>query len=385
MNKDELGRMLDMVDEKYIAGITDTEVRLRPVKRRFIPQLAVSAAAVAGLAVGITLYTGDSSIEEDQGVTGDSESLMTDIIPVEETSAVLPGEVSCEGLFEYPLDMGGFITGGQSGAGICNYFYYPEKLFILDIPVDPGDELTQSASMCTGSSGERLSAYVMFSVSGENGIYAQLTAAVTQAQGWEYSSPAERHGEQVFSFYCEKMDGLHLWAYFERDGRQYSVSSANFDRETAAAVLDGLITGEIDLDILTPENARNMTCNVPLTEAAEVTGFDRIYTGALGGAYPRDDTGLYDVQYDGRGNITGSAFHVVYSAGGGEFAVSYSTGSMADVPDETIPDISHITSGQLNELYSSGQCIVTAGDEIITVTGDCSREMLEALFENLRQ
>lgn len=376
MNKDELGRMLDMVDEKYIAGITDTEVRLKPVKRRFIPQLAVSAAAVAGLAVGIALYAGDSSIEEGQGVTGDSESLMTDIIP---------GEASCEGLFEYPLDMGGFITGGQSGTDISNYFYYPEKLFTIDLPVDPGDELTQSASLCTGSSGERLSAYVMFSVSGENGIYAQLTAAVTEAQGWEYGSPTERHGEQVFSFYCEKMDGLHLWAYFERDSRQYSVSSANFDRETAAAVLDGLITGEIDLDLLTPENARNMTCNVPLTEAAEVTGFDRIYTGVLDGAYPRDDTGLYDVEYDGRGNITGSSFHVVYSAGGGEFAVSYNAGSMADVPDEPIPDISHITPGQLDELCSSGQPMVTAGDEVISVTGECSREMLEALFENLRQ
>lgn len=385
MNKDELGRMLDMVDEKYIAGITDENVRLRQVKRRFIPQLAVSAAAVTFLAAGIALYAGDSSIEEGQGVTGDSESLMTDIIPGEETSAVLPGEASCEGLFEYPLDMGGFITGSQSGAGICNYFYYPEKLFTLDIPVDPGDELTQSASLCTGSSGERLSAYVMLSASGEKGIYAQLTAAVTEAQGWEYGSPTERHGEQVFSFYCEKMDGLHLWAYFERDGRQYSVSSANFDRETAAAVLDGLITGEIDLDLLTPENARNMTCNVPLTKAAEVTGFDRIYTGALGGAYPRDDTGLYDVEYDGRGNITGSSFHVVYSAGGGEFAVSYNAGSMADVPHEQIPDISHITPGQLDELYSSGQRIMTAGDEVITVTGDCSREMLEALFENLRQ
>lgn len=383
MNKNELGRMLDMVDEKFIAEMLDTSVRVQPVKRQRFILPAVSAAVIC-LAVGLLLKgSGDISVDEGQGVTGDSEIISTDIIPGENTEVT--AVTSYDGLFEYPLDIGRYsrtmevwdrqyIYGiGHTGALLGEGISFPGS-----------EEFESAAFSMYDRDGRFLSANVL-SVISDTGITYEISVSDCGDMNYAYGEPCERYGEAVYSFYCEKVNGLELWSYFEHEGRQYLVYSCGLERDEAGAVLDCLLTGKVDLDILTPENASGMNCTVPANEAAGLPGFDWIYTGPLGGVFLRENTGVYSVQYDGRGNIDGVSLSVVYNAYGEEFAVTYETGTSANLPPYPIPpDISDISPEELDELCSLNERTVTAGDNVITVSGDCPREALEILFDNIK-
>lgn len=418
MNRDELSRMLDLVDEKYLnealenesdgtadltAYGTDTvtaEVTstVPAVKRRRMGSGFACIAAALALVTGLTLLTNNPkeiSVEEKQGAVTDSWTV-TDII---ETDIPENEPYDYGDLFRSPVDLGISELDGDSDDETV-YYYNDENVNSL-FPEN-------AAALLNG----RFSVYVSASFDESGEIYAadielknsgsfldKLEIVMEKDHRlWNnffYSEKTERLGKSVHSCYCEKNDGLHLWAYVENEEMNCAFYSLGFERGEAALILDSIITGSISLDRLTPDSADVMRQNLTVEQAAALPEFKgKICTeNQLGGLYLRNpDTVVMKFFNKGEAYL-GIMFCVVYDSpedSGESVSLTYSAdGNGASMPAaEVTADIESVTREKIDEWCSSGEhsfCF-NAGGVYVTVDGQASSlpEFLEALTERLK-
>lgn len=395
MNRDELSKMLDLVDEKYLNEILGDEsasvVKVTTVKHRSMGSGLACIAAALALVIGLTLLTNtkpsEITVDEGQGAVTDSETV-TDIIETDEpdNEPYDYGE-----LFSSPIDLGRGVFSDYADEEV--YFYaenadglLPDRLSAL-----MNGSFDTMATVTFDDSGKASSANISL-ISSNNHLY-QLNIAMSKNgglwDGFNYAGKTARLGKTVHSCYCEKTEGLYLWAYFENEETAFALYSLGFEKDEAASILDGLITGSISLDSFTPDNADGMWQNMTLEQAAALPEFKgKICTETnLGGKYLSGEKVVLTKNIN-KGEDCELSFSVGYcdSSNGSNVSVSYCIGNdKAPASANPVTAIEAVTPEKIDEWVSSGEynLCINADGVYVTVIG-ANPEFLTALTEHLK-
>ncbi|MDE7294462.1 MAG: hypothetical protein K2N72_08570 [Oscillospiraceae bacterium] len=408
MNRDELSKMLDLVDEKYLNEALGNEsaesaavsvvgtTKITALKQRSIGSGFACIAAALALVIGLTLLTNPTeiSVDEGQGVFTDSETV-TDIIEtdVSENEPYDYGE-----LFSSPLDLVQWDFNDYSD-GEAVYYYNSDhgELLLPDrVAALMNGDFDTMATVTFDGSGKVSSANI--GITSSDSDFRQFTFAMSDIpkysglwNGFDYAGKTERLGKTVHSCYCEKTNGLNLWAYFENEGTAFVLYSLGFERDESALILDGLITGSISLDGFTPGNADGMWQNLTVEQAAALPEFKgKVCTEKqLGDKYLHGDRIIYERQFNKEEDHFTSAFALVYADSfnmNGNVSVNYSINNDISAANTAIVDIASVTPEKIAEWCGSGEnsLCINADGVYLTVRGEYSPEFLEALTAHLK-
>ncbi|MDE6593429.1 MAG: hypothetical protein K2K57_10270 [Oscillospiraceae bacterium] len=401
MNRDELSKMLDLVDEKYLNEALGSEsaetatvsatgtVKITAVKRRSMGSGFACIAAALALVIGLTLLTNPTeiSVDEKQGAVTDSETV-TDIIEPDETEPYDYGK-----LFSSPVDLGmREFSYYSDGDEVYNYFsdnvngIFPDRAAALI-----NGRFNAQVSIVYDGSGEVSSANI--SLISPDSYLNQCTVAISKRgglwNGFYYAGKTGRLGKTVQSSYCEKTDGLHLWAYCENDGTDIAMYSLGIEKDEAALIFDSFITGSISLDKFTSDEAVSMWQNMTVEQAAALPEFKgKVCTEKNPGDKFLRSENIVVMRLLYKGEAYSSSFAVIYDDSADvnrSVSVDYSNNGKVSANITTV-DIESVTPEKITELCRSDEetfCI-NADGVYVTVSGVYSPGFLKALTDHLK-
>ncbi|MCM1578128.1 MAG: hypothetical protein NC078_04935, partial [Ruminococcus sp.] len=216
------------------------------------------------------------------------------------------------------------------------------------------------------------------------------------AYGFEYLPVTERLGAEVYSCYCEKTSGLYLWAGFEKGGVYYSMCSMGLEREEAAEILDGFISGDVSPKDFSADNAYLMRQDLSFEEGASLPEFKGMICKReqLGNFRLQNASFTYMRYFDadaGTG-LRETSWYIryedIYGSTDG-VSVSYVTSyddSQWDRQEGKFFDISKLTDEKITELCGNDKINIRIYAEgvFVDISGETSEEFLRGLAEHLR-
>ena len=360
--------------------------------------LACIAAALA-LVISLTLLTNPAeiSVDEGQGAVTASETV-TDTIETAESDEPENEPYDYGELFNSPLDLVQWDFNDYSD-GEAVYFYNADhgELLLPDrVAALMNGDFDTMATVTFDDSGKVSSANI--GLTSSDNYFRQFTFAMSDIpknsglwNGFDDAGKTERLGKTVHSCYCEKTNGLNLWAYFENEGTAFVLYSLGFERDESALILDGLITGSISIDNFTPDNADGMWQNLTVEQAAALPEFKgKVCTEKqLGDLYLKSKNIIVTKMFN-KGEAffeyTCAVIYEDYFDSTNNVPVNYLVSSSA----ASMPavDIKSVTHEKIAEWCSSGErsfCF-NADGVYVSVDGGTLRspEFLEALTDRLK-